>query len=1216
MSELEIDWDILVQPGTTQAERTSSDESFNDIEGPVIDEDLDGICKSCLKSVTQGKLPLMALANGKWLGKVPTQLQNLSFAEQLLVAKIRHNRCLVRVSSGMHKMRANAITFANPIPKIYNILPPPLEEMDEVLAFIYTGPCKPTKSDFERTPLLVRRNKVAAALEWLKLNHSDYLELEISYKNLDEYPEDGPPVEVGYQYSTTNKDPESTAVNDMEAEEGTESGPCPFVVHGLTGEEFSTKSLKAIKAIALQHLTTGGNILAIGHEKQPQSIYKNPQLFPQMMPWLFPYGLGGIGNNLQQGRLSDIAHKRHLLMYHDKRFQTDSHFILIAFNHEQIKESTTAGYLLAEKPKFDNISKRLMDIDMEVLTDLITRMEGGERVKAETDEEKLCFQLIKDLDYVGGHVQGSTTSKKYMRNEIWSQISFSGAPVWFITFSPADIMHPISLYFADTQETFSPTFRSYEERYVLIAHNPVAGARFFHFMCQMFIKHILGVGENHPGFFGKTGAYYGTVEQQGRLTLHMHMLLWLRGSLTPQKIRDMIMDPTSDFQKRMVEYLESVHVGEFLTGSMEEVKHNVDTEKSLNKDYADPTQTLPESPPPLCKDACKECYDCKHLHSWWSRFKTTVDDLILRSNVHNCSKNLSSSEKAGKKDRPTCINKQGKCKARFPRPLFAQTEVDPKTGALNVKKGEAWINTLAPLVTFLLRCNSDITSLLSGTAIKAIVAYITDYVTKPGLKTYAIFEAIKSVFDRNTEMLGGQSETKDKARKILTQTINLLTAKMEIGGPMASLYLLGNPDHYASHDFKPVYWKSYVREVLSSWRSAEDLETTIPEKVVLQKGQSGEFVGYSSVHDYMYRPKKYENKTLYEWIQMASRVKVPKSQHHDIDIEDDELDVLPKAITKPLVPKASQTQKPQSEIESDAESDDLNLRDSDDPIEDCLVDDNESDIEEAESLDRLQPFLRDHPLHKTHKVHFDERKINNVPNFIGGSLPRCDKGDREYYCATMLTLFKPWRSGVDLKAKDYSWDETFNDHEFTSRQQVLLQYFNIRYECNDARDDYSTQLKKGDVLDGAFPQWMSSEALNDLDDMDPYDQGADFGDNDPDDEVHGSAKYSGLGKYGRQKQEEMDATKIGIKEAGWLNDSPNGIAEVDKTQVKPTVKKSGTQWKATVTEMKQRELADRNKNIPVNRSSIKAAAVDPNENNVKVCQVVKSAKIDSDYDYY
>ena len=67
--------------------------------------------------------------------------------------------------------------------------------------------------------------------------------------------------------------------------------------------------------------------------------------------------------------------------------------------------------------------------------------------------------------------------------------------------------------------------RDENERYRLIAQNPVAGARFFHFMCQMFVKHVLGIGENHPGLYGNTNAYYGTVEQQGRLTLHMHMLI-------------------------------------------------------------------------------------------------------------------------------------------------------------------------------------------------------------------------------------------------------------------------------------------------------------------------------------------------------------------------------------------------------------------------------------------------------------------------------------------------------------------------------------------------------------------------------------------------------------------------------------------------------------------------------------------------------------------
>jgi hypothetical protein len=43
-----------------------------------------------------------------------------------------------------------------------------------------------------------------------------------------------------------------------------------------------------------------------------------------------------------------------------------------------------------------------------------------------------------------------------------------------------------------------------------------------------------------------------------------------------------------------------------------------------------------------------------------------------------------------------------------------------------MKKGEKWINTITPVLTYLMRCNSDVTSLLSGTAIKAIVAYCYD----------------------------------------------------------------------------------------------------------------------------------------------------------------------------------------------------------------------------------------------------------------------------------------------------------------------------------------------------------------------------------------------------------------------------------------------------------------------------------------------------------
>ena len=64
-------------------------------------------------------------------------------------------------------------------------------------------------------------------------------------------------------------------------------------------------------------------------------------------------------------------------------------------------------------------------------------------------------------------------------------------------------------------------------------------------MVENFIQHVLGVGERHPGIYGETSAYYGTVEQQGRLTLHFHLLLWIKGSLTPQEIRDRIIQIAS-----------------------------------------------------------------------------------------------------------------------------------------------------------------------------------------------------------------------------------------------------------------------------------------------------------------------------------------------------------------------------------------------------------------------------------------------------------------------------------------------------------------------------------------------------------------------------------------------------------------------------------------------------------------------------------------------
>ncbi|KZP22504.1 hypothetical protein FIBSPDRAFT_739008, partial [Athelia psychrophila] len=219
------------------------------------------------------------------------------------------------------------------------------------------------------------------------------------------------------------------------------------------------------------------------------------------------------------------------------------------------------------------------------------------------------------------------------------------------------------------------------------------------------------------------------------MTLHLHLLLWIFSAMTPQEIRDRLMSEDSDFQRRMVEYLESSHHGEFIQGDHRQVEHTVADRESL-PDYSNPMENLPAEPPALCDhDPDENCEKCGMRDAWWRNYETTVDDILFKANMHTCRVNR-------------CYPTGGHCKARFPRDTFASTMLDPETGALNMKKGESHMNTFSYVIAYLLRCNHDVTSLLSGTALKAVVAYVTEYVTKSGLKTYQIFDVIKSVFDR------------------------------------------------------------------------------------------------------------------------------------------------------------------------------------------------------------------------------------------------------------------------------------------------------------------------------------------------------------------------------------------------------------------------------------------------------------------------------------
>ncbi|CAF4396969.1 unnamed protein product, partial [Didymodactylos carnosus] len=70
------------------------------------------------------------------------------------------------------------------------------------------------------------------------------------------------------------------------------------------------------------------------------------------------------------------------------------------------------------------------------------------------------------------------------------------------------------------------------------------------------------------GVVGPVKAHFGTVEAQGRGTLHLHLLVWLEHEYTPAQLKENI--KTEQFRNSLIAYLEDI------------VKEDIDDLKNLS----------------------------------------------------------------------------------------------------------------------------------------------------------------------------------------------------------------------------------------------------------------------------------------------------------------------------------------------------------------------------------------------------------------------------------------------------------------------------------------------------------------------------------------------------------------------------------------------------------------------------------------------------------
>jgi hypothetical protein len=240
----------------------------------------------------------------------------------------------------------------------------------------------------------------------------------------------------------------------------------------------------------------------------------------------------------------------------------------------------------------------------------------------------------------------------------------------------------------------------------------------------------------------------------------------------------------------------------------------------------------------------------------------------------------------------------------------------------------------------------------------------------------------------------------------------------------------------------------------------------------------GNIVGLSPVNDYVYHPRELDNLSLYDWIRLCSQDKLP-------------LHMKPKRGCR--VKDDSDPDGSDVESNSTNESGETDISETGSGETGTSETDNESQVKDdkplAHSIDQKQiqlkkqgifHFTKGHVLIDTHGTRCVTEDKACIPNFIGETLPQHDQGDRKFYCSTMLALFQPWHSGYDLKERNQSWDDAFTSYNFSSHQKNIMDNFNLRDECMDARDDFHTQLKAGNAI---LPGWDSYKSENGFDEM-------------------------------------------------------------------------------------------------------------------------------------
>ena len=150
------------------------------------------------------------------------------------------------------------------------------------------------------------------------------------------------------------------------------------------------------------------------HAEEPISEINNPGHLINAFPTLFPYGIGGIGDQRRSIKLSYREHVNYLLNLNSDRFRTHRSFIFVVFNIIQRTEARHRINLLVNQQDYQKFSEEISQLTTKDYEDAVRAVTIDPNAKFNS----IIHKLISKVHSASANVQGALAALSHRRCDI------------------------------------------------------------------------------------------------------------------------------------------------------------------------------------------------------------------------------------------------------------------------------------------------------------------------------------------------------------------------------------------------------------------------------------------------------------------------------------------------------------------------------------------------------------------------------------------------------------------------------------------------------------------------------------------------------------------------------------------------------------------------------------------------------------------------------